>query len=156
MSAGSSEALSASGASHWIDLQEAAILERGGVQADYANNPGKLRCANAWVGAAKPALLALLKLEDLVSNVDDQSRRLDLPKHIAANYSEAMQAISTGATTIRSIIDGIRDDFISDERAGAYDDAAAQEEADAFSNWLNDTTFSFDDAIQIVRAQVSL
>jgi len=155
MNVGPAEMLPASVNNYWTNCQEAAIRERGGVQPEYANNPGKLRSTNAWVEAAQPALLALFKLEGLVSDLDDQSCRLDLPKHIAANYGEAMGAVSNGAITLRAIIDGIRDDYISDERPGIYDDAATQEEAGDFDDWLSETTFSFDQAVQIIAARVT-
>ena len=126
--------------------------------AEWANDPAKLDACNAWVDHAKPIIAAYLMLDDEVDYVllsakikARGDRRWNEPTTLAErDYSEARDVVGKAKRELRDLIEGIRDNFLCDERVGVQDDDAAQEEADAFNDWLTDETTSVDKALDAV------
>lgn len=129
----------------------------------YANDPAKLTACNAWVDHARPIITAMLMLDDEVDGVllsaavkAETGRRWSDPRSWQArDYDEARAEVRGARKALHDMLDGIRDSFISDERVGCYDDPDAQEEADAFNDWLDAETISVDAAVRSVSEALS-
>ncbi len=125
---------------------------------EYANDPAKLAKCNAWVEHARPIILAMLMLDDEVDSVllrakidADKDRRWNEPvSWQARDYDEARGEVKGASKALFAMLDGIRDNFICDEMVGVYDNPDAQEEADAFNDWLHAETIGVDAAVNRV------
>jgi hypothetical protein len=100
----------------------------------------KLANANQWVLAARPIIRAMFAIEDIQLNglEGEQTRR------------EARGYLSDAYRNLEAMLDGIRDEFLCDERVSwnplMGDLEAAQN--DEFNDWLDDNTTSARDAIK--------
>lgn len=100
----------------------------------------KLANANQWVLAARPIIRAMFAIEDIDFNglEGEQTRR------------EARGYLSDAYRNLEAMLDGIRDDFLCDERVSwshFMTDAEATA-ADELNDWLDDHTTSVRDAIK--------
>lgn len=100
--------------------------------------------ANNWVAAARPIIKAMFALQDVEWDIrqscDDRTK------------SEAREILAKPQDRLRSLIDGIRDDFIADNcRRWTRDMSDEQSElVDAFNDELGSRTLSADGAIKLV------
>lgn len=100
----------------------------------------KLANANQWVDAARPIIRAMFDIEDIALHglEGEQTRR------------EARGYLSDAYRGLEGMLDGIRDEFLCDERMSwnplMGDREAAR--ADEFNDWLDETTISTSAAIK--------
>jgi hypothetical protein len=140
---------------------ETLIADRSGADSMYATDSGKLRACNKWVDHARPIILSMLVLDDeadgpLIRAVVDagKDRRWRDPEPWQVrDYREARAEVAKARKALYDMLDGIRDNFISDERCGIGDTDAETEAADEFNDWLGEHTISVDQAVQIVNAE---
>lgn len=133
------------------------IADRGGAMPGYANDPAKLLACNKWVDHARPIIKAMFVLEDaadapLLTALVAAGR--GLTSHPATwqerDYREARVQVAKARNALFDMLDGIRDNFIADERAGIGNNDDETAEADDFNDWLGESTISVDAAVQIV------
>lgn len=134
------------------------IADRGGAAPGYANDPAKLHACNAWINHARPIIKAWLVLDDAadaplfnaVVDLNKAHKFGDPRSWQERDYEEARGHIRKAGKELYAMLEGIRDNFICDELAGQSDDPDAQEEADAFNDWLHGETASVDAAVNLV------
>lgn len=113
------------------DRQEAALDEA-------------ILAANNWVAAARPIIKAMFAIEDIEWTVrhdcDDRTGR------------EGVSILAKPVRELRSLIDGIRDDFLCDHSRPNVRDIPEELEAEilAFNGELAERTLSVDGAIKLV------
>jgi hypothetical protein len=129
----------------WLLKQEEAIRARGGVDPMYANNPGKLRSCNDWVKAARPILQSIRVLDRAHVDLIDAARGFSTYELV-----EAGAAIGTAGNRLEEIAGEMRSEAIHSAGAGLRDDPIEQEEADDFSDWLDENTISVNDALKML------
>jgi hypothetical protein len=114
-----------------------SMLANGVPQASYSL--GAIEEANRWTDAARPIIRAMFALEDI-----------DLSK-VEGIYtlSEARGYITEAHGKLRGMLDGIRDEFLCDQRRD-WNPLMGEVEAaqvDAFNDWLNENTVTVKAAI---------
>lgn len=140
---------------------ETLIADRVGANSMYANDPAKLRACNKWVDHARPIIKAMFVLEDaadgpLLSALVEAGKGGSIRRPVTwqeRNYRDARDEIKKARRALYDMLDGIRDNFICDEMAGQSDDPDEQEEADAYNDWLAESTVSVDAAIRAVARE---
>lgn len=108
-----------------------------------------VEAANEWQSVGRPIILALLAVDRATDEIHclypDRKR----------DYHEAHDIIETARTTLFEMLDGIRDDFLCDQRkswnSSLSDDEA--EEADAFNDQLEEAVVSVRDLEKIVERE---
>jgi hypothetical protein len=105
--------------------------------------------ANEWQTVGRPiimASLAVLRAADEISPLFEHRRR---------EYREANDAIEAAQTTLLEMLDGIRDDFLCDQRKSwsreLSDDHA--EAVDAFNDQLEEAVVSVRDLEKVVERE---
>lgn len=138
-------------------LAEAAITARGGSDSMYANDPAKLRACNAWVDHARPIIQAMFAVEDAAGPLTSawlkagEGRRFNEPlRWQQRDYDYARADIEAARKALFDTLDGIRDNFIADERCGIGNTDAETEAADEFNDWLDAETITVDAAVKLV------
>ena len=120
----------------------------------------KVAACNAWVDEARPIIVAMFALEDANGDLFTAQmtarghRRYDEPTEPGErSCMEARDYIEKARACLFDMLDGIRDNYLCDERAGAQDDDTAQDAADDFNDWLDDETLSVKAAVDLVIAE---
>lgn len=128
---------------------EALIADRGGANSMYANDPGKLRACNKWVDHARPIIQVIFAVEDAQHPItvawldaDKWGKRRD--------YDEAKGYLANARKALYAMLEGIRDNFIADERCGIGNTDDETEAADQFNDWLAEHIITVDQAVRIV------
>lgn len=105
--------------------------------------------ANEWQNVGRPiikASLAVLRASDEITPLFEHRRR---------DYHEANDAIEAAQTTLLEMLEGIRDDFLCDQRKSwsrdLKDDEA--EEIDAFNDELEEAVVSVRDLEKVVERE---
>jgi hypothetical protein len=108
-----------------------------------------VEAANEWQSVGRPiikASLVVLRASDEISPLFERRRR---------DYREANDAIEAAQTTLLEMLEGIRDDFLCDQRKGwcreLSDDEA--EAVDAFNDELDAQVISVRDLEKIVERE---
>ena len=108
-----------------------------------------VEAANEWQNVGRPiilASLAVLRASDEIAPLFEHRRR---------DYREANDAIEAAQTTLLEMLEGIRDDFLCDQRKSwsrdLNDDEA--EMVDAFNDQLDDGVVSVRDLEKIVERE---
>jgi hypothetical protein len=108
-----------------------------------------VKAANEWQSVGRPiilASLAILRADDELTPLFEHRRR---------DYREAHDAIEAAQTTLLEMLEGIRDDFLCDQRK-SWNKSLSDEEAeaaDAFNDELNDAVVSVRDLEKIVERE---
>jgi hypothetical protein len=108
-----------------------------------------VQAANEWQAVGRPiikASLAVLSASDEIT---------PLYEHRYRDYREANDAIQAAQTTLIEMLEGIRDDFLCDQRKSwnwRMDDETA-EAADAFNDQLEEQVLSVRDLEKIVERE---
>ena len=108
-----------------------------------------VEAANEWQNVGRPIILASLA----VDRATDEIRCLYPDRK--RDYHEAHDVIEAARSTLLEMLDGIRDDFLCDQRkswnSGLSDDDA--EEVDAFNDQLEEAAVSVRDLEKIVERE---
>ena len=105
--------------------------------------------ANKWVDFVRPLVKAIGDLDEAASNL----RYRAFPDH-ARTGREAASYVNDAVVALGEMLDGIRDDFIADERRTCAKTDDEIEEFDAFNDALEDETTSVRDAVKRIEADL--
>lgn len=109
-----------------------------------------IEAANKWVGVARPIILASIeldRLDDTLWPLRQMGRRRD--------YEEAKSHIASAREELEDMLDGIRDDFLCDQRK-SWDRSLGEDEGEAVDNFnemLDEATVSVPDCIKQIERE---
>lgn len=108
-----------------------------------------VKAANEWQEVGRPIILASLAVQRAAYEISP------LFEHRRRDYREANDAIEAASTSLLEMLDGIRDDFLCDQRKSwnkslSDDDAEA---VDGFNDALEDAVISVRDLEKIVERE---
>lgn len=109
-----------------------------------------VEAANKWVDVARPIILASMRLDDQPWSELAHLRRFEGQER---TWREAKDILTQAQRDLNDMVEGIRDDFISDQRLGC---AKSDEEAEAFDEFndeLERDVTSVREAIKQVEAE---
>lgn len=112
-----------------------------------------VEAADQWLDLARPIIMAMFKLEDIESEITGFG--CDYEAHRARTLRWAACEIGKARSELDAMLDGIRDDFIADQRR-SWTSGLSEEEGeaiDAFNDALDDETLSLADAHKRILAE---
>lgn len=122
----------------------------------------KVMACNAWVDEARPIIVAMFALEDAQGDLFTAqmnargNRRYNEPTQPGERtFMEARDYVETARTNLFEMLDGIRDNYLCDERQSCLVEMMPQqaEAVDEFNDWLDDEVISVKAAVDLVIAE---
>lgn len=108
--------------------------------------------ANKWVDLARPIIVTMFKIEDMASEIVAGSS-FDPRDHAYRTLRDAKDEVWNAFGALNKMLDGIRDDFIADQRKTCGRTDEETEAFDAFNDALEGEVISEAEAVKMVARE---
>lgn len=111
-----------------------------------------LAAAGEWTDVARAVIRARCAILAAAGDLDSKGYRHEADR---STYREASAAITEAARELEQMLDGIRDNFIADQRRSVLSgmSEAEIESVDAFNDVLDEETMSVRDVLKLVERE---
>lgn len=108
--------------------------------------------ADAWLDLARPIIVASLKLEDIEADIVRGSS-FDYKDAAYRTLSEGRRYVTEARQQLEQMLEGIRDDFIADERKTDARNEAEAEDFDNFNDGLDGEVLTVANAVKRIERE---